>query len=297
MSLISMGRILKDAQREGYAVGGFDTWNLESVRAIISAAEQTNSPAILLTGPHGLGRNRAEIELYAVLAKEAISKSGVPIAMLLNEAHSLDLVVDAIRCGFTGVMVENPSLSFDENTKITKKAVEIARAVGVSVEAQIGRMPLPDDIIGQNSVEAFKTDPAQAAWFVEKTQVDALSVLVGNIHTLREGKAPIDLARLEEINKLVPVPLVIHGGTGFPDDLVKRAIALGVCKFNVGLALREAFIKGMGKAIGKTRKDDAIATYTHVEEILSRAQREMKHEAMQRMKLYGAAGRGSNLRC
>jgi len=284
MTLVPMAEILREAKKGRYAVGGFDTWNLESVQSVIDAAEEERSPAIILTGPYGLGTDYTGLKYFAAIGKVAAEEATVPVALLLNEAPSFQLVVQGIRCGFTSVMIDGSLLPIEKNIDLTKRVVEAAHSVGVSVEAQLGVIPLV-----RESGEAFLTDPEAAAHFINETGVDALSVIIGNVHALYKGKAEIDLDRLKKIRGLIDTPLVLHGGTGLSNYSVRKAIRLGVCKFNVGTALRWAFIRGMKEA-HLAPKPTSIDRYRYVEEILRSARSVMKNVVKNKMKLYGGSG-------
>jgi len=251
MPLASLTEILREAQRGHYAVGYFESWNLESMQAVVEAAEEERSPVVI--GVNGGLLNLSdpdEIEYYAAIGKVAARKASVPVALILNETDNFQLICRGIRYGFTCVMVDGAHLPFKDNIELTKKVVEFAHAVGVSVEAALGHSPRANEGFCDKKVpEDFMTKPDEAARFVEETNIDALAISIGNVHVMYEGKARIDFDRLKEIRRMVNVPLVIHGGTGFPDDCVRKAIQMGVCKFNVGTMLRLAFSTSMRKVI------------------------------------------------
>jgi fructose-bisphosphate aldolase class II len=171
----------------------------------------------------------------------------VPVSFILNEVTTFAQVVRGIKAGFNVVMLDTSDLPYHENVLLTRQVVEVAHAVGVGVEAEVGELP---DASGEMGGGAGRlTDPEEAARFVRDTGIDALAVSIGNVHTLTDGLAPVDLKRLAAIHQVVPVPLVIHGGTGFPDESVAQAIGLGVAKFNVGSVLKQAYLDGLREAI------------------------------------------------
>jgi tagatose 1,6-diphosphate aldolase GatY/KbaY len=292
MSIVTMSELLKDAQQRGYAVGGFDTWNLESVRAVVEAAVDMRSPAIILTGPYGLGMNYESLKYYGAMARVAAGNSNVPIAILLNEVPTIDHIVQGIRCGFTGVMMDTSHMPFEKNVELTKRVVEIAHAAGVSVEAQADIIPFEEDLgSGGKKGSSFGTDPKIAEEFVRQTGVDALSVIAGNVHAMPEGKVNIDLERLKKVKERVDVPLVLHGGTGISDKSLKGAVKLGVCKFNFGSALRTAFLKGMEMATKKGPGKGSVEEYVFVEQVLSSGKERMKKVVKEKMELCMSCGR------
>lgn len=241
MAIESMKIILDRAHSRGYAVCYCEAWNMESLQAVVEAAEEVQSPVI--TGfnggflMHPIHARPANLAYYAGMAL-AISKTKVPTAFLLNETDSLSQIEEAISLGFNGVMVENGHLSLEEYRRLVKKVIGMGRHLNVSVEAQIGR--LPD---GSGHMAAELTDPAKARSFVEETGVDALGVAVGNVHILTTGKSSIDFETLERIHDAVQIPLVLHGGTGIPLDLAQGCIRRGVAKVNYGTMLKQAYLE------------------------------------------------------
>lgn len=257
--LVPFKKLLADALAGGYAIGYFESWDMYSLEAVLEAAEAENAPVIL-----GFGGVMMEpdwfdgggLERLAALGVATASSAKVPVSLMLNEVSTFAQVVRGIRAGFNAVMLDSSALSYDENVHITRRIVEIAHAVGVGVEAELGELPDASGEIGDASGRL--TDPAQAARFVADTGVDALSVSVGNVHMLTEGRAAIDWERLAAIHQAVSVPLVIHGGTGFPEDGIGRAISLGVAKFNVGTVLKQAFLDGVRAAISQLPPDLSV---------------------------------------
>ncbi len=252
MPLVPMKEILQDALRGGYAVGYFESWDQYSLEAVIEAAENRNSPVIVGFGGMMMDQpwfDGGGLERLGALGRVAVEQSKVPTAFILNEVQTFDQVQRGLQCGFNVVMMGFPHLPFEENVRLTRQVVEVAHAVGAEAEGELGMLPE-----GERREEGASslTDPQKAAEFVERTGVDALAVSVGNVHILVEGKADIDLDLLARIHQAVNVPLVIHGGTGFPDEAVQRAIQLGVAKFNVGTVFKVAFLEGVTEAINRT---------------------------------------------
>ena len=241
MPLVSMTKLLTDARRGAYAVCYCEAWNLESLQAVVAAAEELQSP--IITGFNGgflvhPGRAQsADLALYASMGLAALRRSNVPAALLLNETDSLAQIEEGLALGFNAVMVENEHLPVDEYRQLVKYVVRIAHSHNVWVEAQVGT--LPD---GSGHSAAQLTDPTSARAFVEETGIDALGVAVGNTHILTTGKAPVDFDRLGRIHDAVRVSLVLHGGTGIPLELAQSCIRLGVAKVNFGTVLKQAYL-------------------------------------------------------
>src|SRR5579863_7055302 len=243
MPIESMRAILEQARSGQYAVCYCEAWNLESLQAVVEAAEETRSP--IITGFNGgflmhPARERpANLAYYAGMLL-AVSRASVPIAYLLNETDSLSQIEQGIGLGFNSVMVENANLKTEEYHGLVKRVVRMGHDRGVSVEGQIGR--LAD---GSGHAAAEVTDPLKARCFVEETAVDALGVAVGNVHILTNGKARIDLETLERIHDSVKIPLVLHGGTGIPLDTAPEYIRCGVAKVNYGTVLKQAYLEAV----------------------------------------------------
>jgi ketose-bisphosphate aldolase len=249
MPLESMTQLLFDARRRNYAMCYCEAWNIESFAGVLEAAEETDSPIIagfnggFLMHPQ---RTRSEnLALYAGLGR-ALATFSVPVAFLLNETDDLAQIGYGIDLGFNAVMVESDHLGSAEYLQVVKEAVRIAHSRGVSVEAQVGRLPYVGD---RGELQGEITDPAVARRFVQETEVDALGISIGNVHVLTKGQASIDLESLARIHDLIEIPLVIHGGTGFPLQLAAEAIRFGVAKFNFGTALKQAYLQATDKGL------------------------------------------------
>jgi fructose/tagatose bisphosphate aldolase len=192
--------------------------------------------------------------------------------------------------GCNTVMLDTSHLPFAENLSLTCKVVETAHALGAAVEAELGHLADASDA----SVQARGTDPTEAAQFVATSGVDALAVSVGNVHILSTGVASIDLDLLERLHRAVPVPLVIHGGTGFPATDVKRAISRGVAKFNVGTRLKQVYMEGLRQAMYELPHDvniHMVIGSRKESDIFVQGKQRVKQEITALMKLYGSAGR------
>ena len=247
MPLAPLTTLLADARAHGYALGYFEAWDGYSLEAVVEAAEAERAPVIIGTGcllGHQPWFDAGGIELLGALGSEVARQARVPVALLLNETHTLEQSLRGLDAGFNAVMLHTGSVA------TVAQLVNAAHARGVAVEGELGN--LPDAAHGAiDHSAASLTDPEQAAAFVEATGVDCLAVSVGNVHLLTHGSATIDLDRLRAIHERVPVPLVIHGGTGFPPDAIAPAIAAGVAKFNVGTALRSAYLRGLTGALAQ----------------------------------------------
>ena len=293
MSITDLSTQLRRAMKDGYAIGYFEAWDTYSLEAVIEAAEEASSPAILGFG--GAVANQAwldrwGVEEMAVLARRLAEASRVPASVLFNEARTLDQVKRGLRAGCTAVMLDTSHLPFEDNAALTRQVVELAHAAGATVEAELGHLADATD----PGHAARPTDPDEAARFVARTGVDALAVSVGNVHILSDGEAQVDLEALARIHRAVPVPLVIHGGTGFPSREVPAAVALGVAKFNVGTRLKQAYLDAARRAIAGVPDRPNVHRMIgsrDADDILLPAKAGVKHQVLALMKLYGSAGK------
>jgi fructose-bisphosphate aldolase, class II len=242
MPLVAMDQMLADASRGSYAVCYCESWNLESLQAVLEGAEELKAPVIAgFNGGFLMHPSRCKPEnlaFYAGMAS-AVRNASVPVSLILNESDDFSQIALGIDLGFNAVMVESQHLGFQEYRALVKRVVAFGRNRGVFVEGQIGELPHGWNGVKGNGVI---TDPQAARSFVEETQVQALSVSIGNVHILTKGKAPVDLEALRKIRDVVDVPLVVHGGTGFPAERAADVIRLGVTKFNFGTTLKQAYL-------------------------------------------------------
>lgn len=247
MPLVPSGELLKRAEDGGYAVGGFNCNNMEIVQAIVAAAEAENSPVIMQASQGAI--RYAGIDYIAAIAKLAAERAGVPVALHLDHGTSFEQVMRCIRAGFSSVMVDGSRLPLAENIALTRQVMDAARAVGVSVEAELGRIGGTEDDIAVSEREAFFTDPEEAGIFVRETGVDALAVSIGTAHGQYKGVPKLDFPRLEKIKSAAKIPIVLHGSSGVPDGDIREAIRLGVRKVNIDTDIRAAFVAAARKVL------------------------------------------------
>ena len=298
MPLAPLTTLLADARAHGYALGYFEAWDGYSLEAVVEAAEAERAPVIIGTGcllGHQPWFDGGGIELLGALGGEVARRARVPVALLLNETHTLEQSLRGLDAGFNAVMMHTGGLAYDEAVATVAQLVAAAHARGAAVEAELGN--LPDAAHGTiDDSAASLTDPEQAASFVEATGVDCLAVSVGNVHLLAHGSAAIDLDRLRAVHEQVPVPLVIHGGTGFPADAIAPAIAAGVAKFNVGTVLRSAFLRGLtGAAAELPAEPDVHAVIgSHgPADVLEAGKAAMAEAVRNLIRQYGGSGRAA----
>jgi len=242
MPLVAMNEMLADASRGGYAVCYCESWNLESLQAVIEGAEELRAPIVAgFNGGFLMHPSRSKPENLAFYAGMAstVRNASVPVSLILNESDDFSQIASGIDLGFNAVMVESHHLGFEDYKALVKRVVAFGKDRGVFVEGQIGELPHGWNGVKGNGVI---TDPEIAKSFVAETRVHALSVSIGNVHIMTQGKAAVDLEALRGIRKAVDVPLVVHGGTGFPVENAADVIGLGVSKFNFGTTLKQAYL-------------------------------------------------------
>lgn len=259
MMLARGTELLEDAHEEGRAIGAFSVYNLEGAQAVCRAAEEEGAPVIMQAGSSAFGyAGRGPLMALAVAAAES---SEAQVGVHLDHSRDLEEVRRCLEHGYTSVMIDGSSLSFDENVNLTKQAAKEAHDAGAWIEAELGGLGGNEDRSGSGETTMDMTDPQDAARFVEATGVDALAVALGNVHGFVPYEVKLDLDRLAAIRELVAVPLVLHGASGLPEDQVRDAIALGVAKINVNAELRRAFREGVAESVESVlAEDDGIAT-------------------------------------
>jgi len=295
VTLHSLSSILNNAIKGNYAVGYFESWDSYSFEAILEAAEEEKSPIIMGFGATMLEDNWLDkngIEFLAASGRALIKDAKVPVAFLLNETHTLEQAIRGVEAGFNTVMIDSHRWEVDKAKREVKALVDIAHKDNVEVEAEFGSLP---DYLGGEIVDAksYMTDPAEAKKFVEETGIDCLAVAIGNVHLLTKGSANIDIQRLKDIRSQVSLPIAIHGGTGFPDNQIKEAIANGVAKFNVGTRLKTDYLKSVKEYV--TSLDDNCFVHDIVgshkkSDFLEVGKDSIKANARKFIKLYGSGG-------
>lgn len=283
--LVNMNEVLRPAKKNHYAVGLFNAVNLELARGIIAAAEATRSPVIMGTAevllPYG---PLEEVSYYLIpMAK----KANVPVVVHLDHGLSYDTCVKALELGFTSVMYDCSTDSYEENVRKVAEMAKIAHSYGATIEGELGH-------VGDNEGSAegsdhmddpskFFTDPSLAKDFVEKTNVDALAIAVGNAHGAYKLPPKLDFERIKTIAKTIDVPLVLHGGSGLTDDDFRQAIKDGISKVNIFTDINIAAVKAEFQRF--TSMDKGLI------DLIPAAVEAVKQETMKKMKLFSSDGK------
>jgi tagatose 1,6-diphosphate aldolase GatY/KbaY len=279
----ALKELLGRAKAGRFALGAFNVYTLEGVRAVVRAAEALRSPAVLQIHPAALRHGGRPL---VALCLEAARGASVPVAVHLDHGATAEDLREALEAGFGSVMADGSHLPFGQNLEFARAAVALARGRGAAVEAELGRLSGTEDGLTVPEVEARMTDPAQAAEFVKHSGVDALAVCVGNVHGRARGEPALDFARLEAVARAVPVPLVLHGASGLSSGPVRRAVSLGVCKFNVNTELREACLAALSDYLRNAPAPELI-------ELMKRAEAAMEGVAAEKLRLFGSEGKAS----
>ncbi|MDD2400967.1 MAG: class II fructose-1,6-bisphosphate aldolase [Clostridia bacterium] len=283
MSLVTGKELLDEAKKGGYAVGAFNCNNMEIIQAIVAAAEAEKSPAIIQASQGAI--KYAGLDYIVGLVSTAAKNAHVPICLHLDHGTDFEQVIRCIAKGFTSVMFDGSKLPMEENIAITKQIVRIASAAGVSTEAEIGKIGGTEDDVSVDERDAMLTDPEEVKYFVDNTGVDSLAVAIGTAHGRYKFEPKLDFERLDKIQKLVDVPIVMHGSSGVPGDDIKRAIALGVRKVNIDTNIREAFVKGVKSVIAKSPQE------IDPRKILGPAREAMIEIVREKIRIFGSNGR------
>lgn len=280
MPLVPMTHFLSKAKANKFAVGQFNMNNLEFTQAIIDAAIEENSPVIF--GVSEGAMRYMGMEFTVAMAKAAADKSGLPVALHLDHGSSFDVVMKCIRAGFSSVMFDGSHYPLEENIALTKKIVEAAHAVGISVEGELGTIGGTEDDVTVEDEDAMLAKPDEAIRFWQETKVDALAIAVGTAHGMYKGEPKIRFEIIEEVSKNVDVPIVLHGGSGVPDEAVRKAISLGVGKVNVNTENQVACTKTVREVL------NAKAELIDPRKYLGPARDAMKEVVKAKIRLFGS---------
>lgn len=281
MPLVTSKQMLSEAQEGGYAVGAFNVENMEMVKAVIAAAEELHAPVMLQTTPSTVKYGTLET-YYAIVAAEA-KKASIPVCLHLDHGSSFELAVQAVKVGYTSVMIDGSHEDFEGNIAVSKKVADVAKACGIPVEAELGKVGGKEDDLEADA--DTNTDPMEAKEFVERTGVTSLAVAIGTAHGFYKGTPVLDKERVSEIRKVVSIPLVLHGASGLSDDEVRECVRRGICKVNFATELRAAYTDA-GKKLIEEKPDTFDPKKLGVVGMEA-----VKQLVMERMKVCGCDGK------
>ena len=298
MSMVSFQELMEQARSGGYAVGYFESWNLESILAVADAALAVRSPVMLgfsgisvpCTEPGGSKRLRP----YAALGEEVCRQLSVPACFVFNESPHMDWVKEAIDLHFGLVMYSDPDVSFDDQPEKIRQVVRAAHQSSVAVEAEPQALPGVHRELSDVPEDLHLTDPDGAQAFVEFTGIDSLAVNVGQAHVHGRRDVRLDLSRLDSLRRVVSVPLALHGGTSISPADVKEAIKMGVRKINVGSILKRSYFDGLRSASAKVDTDYnpyEVVGSGLAKDVLAAGRAALMSTVQRFMSLYGSAGK------
>ena len=281
MALVTTLEMLKDAQKNHYAVGAFNVENMEMAQAIIGAAEELRAPVILQTTPSTL--RYAEPALYLANVKALAEKASVPVAMHLDHGDSYELCVKAFRAGYTSIMIDGSKLPLEENIALTRRVVEMCAPAGVPVEGELGRVGGKEDDL--ECAEGGYTVPAEAVRFEAETGLSSMAVGIGTAHGVYKETPVLNVELVGTLRSQLQVPMVMHGASGLTDEAIQACIAKGICKVNFATELRIAYTKAVRQVLEE--KPEAFDP-----KVYGKAGRAAVAEVVKnRIRVCGAAGR------
>lgn len=277
--ITSVKEILTKAKEGGYAVGAFNTTNMETTRAIVEAAREMHSPVIIQITEKTLDYAGGRQIFNIVKNMAEMYAPEIPIGIHLDHGKSFDICKRCVEIGFNSVMIDGSRKQLSDNILITKNVVEYCHGKGVDVQGELGSVPYIGEMdAGDVDWDKYMTDPEEAAEFVEKTGIDTLAVAIGNAHGFVKERSEPDYARLEKIRANVTVPIVLHGASDWENGRVKEVVKRGVNCFNVDTATRVSFINSIIKTV---RSQNEISF--DIRKLLGDAQEEVKKTVMKKM--------------
>jgi len=283
MTLVSLRTLLDAAQAGKYAVGAFNCNNMEIVQAIVAAAEEVRSPVILQASQGAI--KYAGLDYIVGMVKTAAAKATVPMVLHLDHGTDFDTVIACIRAGFTSVMFDGSKYEKEENIARTKEIVKIAHAVGVSVEGEIGKIGGVEDDISVDERDAMLTPVPDAIEFFQATGVDALAMSFGTAHGPYKLPPKLALDRIAAVHEQTGAYLVMHGGSGVPEEDVRKGIELGIRKVNIDTELRQAFLGEVRRQLAERPEE------IDPRKIFAPALDVLKEHIKAKMRLFGCAGK------
>lgn len=280
MPLTTTVSMLRNAQEQGFAVGAFNVENMEMAQAIISAAEELGAPVILQTTPSTV--RYAGTGMYAAMVAALAQEASVPVAMHLDHGDSFALCAQALRSGYTSVMIDGSKLPLEENIALTYKVSEMCAAVDVPVEGEIGRVGGKEDDLES---DGGYTIPEEAVRFEKESGLFSMAVGVGTAHGFYKEKPQLNKELITTLRGMLQAPMVLHGASGLSDEDVKDCIRRGICKVNFATELRAAYTEGVKAVLAENPKTFDPKAYG------KEARQRVKALVMERMLVCGCDGK------
>ncbi len=286
--IVSSKKLLLEAKEGKYALGAFNTVNLETTRAILEAAAELHSPVIIQMTEKTFQYGGGNAMYHLVKNLADFYFPDIPLAIHLDHGRNTDVVREALAIGFKSVMMDASTLSYEENVSMTTEIVTEAHTKGAVVQGELGNVPYKGEITDTEHMDwdKYMTNPAQADGYVRATDVDMLAIAIGNAHGSFPERPTPDFDRLIAISERIKLPLVLHGASDWEEANVKRAIELGITCFNVETATKTAFIQTLRETLPTNEAVD-------IRKILMPAREAFKEAVKKKMQLFGSAGKAS----
>lgn len=272
--------MIRRAREGGYAVPAFNAENMEMVQAIVDAAEEMKSPVMIQTTPTTV--DYITREMACAMVRAASERATVPVALHLDHCEKYDDVVKAMEAGYSSVMIDASKLPYEENVEVTRRVVESAKKYGVTVESELGTVGGKEDSL--KSAGVIYTDPDEALDFATRTGIDIFAVAIGTSHGFYKGEPKLNFELLEKLRATIDVPLVLHGGSGIPDEMIRRTIELGISKVNFATELRAACTSAVREAL----RDEKIID---PKKFMGKGRNAVKELCIHKIKLCGSNGK------
>ncbi|TCS41054.1 class II fructose-bisphosphate aldolase [Reinekea marinisedimentorum] len=285
MPYVSGKTMIEDAWKNGYAIGAFTAHNLETIKAVLLAAEEEQAPIMIQIGQKAINEMGMQPLREAVDSLIAHHQISVPICIHLDHSRKFEQCMEAATRNFQSLMFDGSALPIEDNIRITRAVVEVANALGLGAEGEIGKIGGTEDDITVDEKDAMITTVAEALDFSEATGVDYLAVSIGTAHGVYKTTPELKFDRLSEIREAVKKPIVLHGGSGVPDDQIVEAIKRGVAKINVDTELRKSFLEAVQAHWAEQPEDWILA------DVMNDGIAAMKATVQQKIRLFGAAGK------
>jgi len=282
--IVTTKELYEKAKAGGYAVGAFNVSTIEAIKGVLDAAIELNAPVVIETSEGEM--NYLGAKLVADVVRDLATDLAIPVGIHLDHGQGMKGVREAIESGYTSVHIDASALPYAENLKVSKEVVQYAHERGITVEGELGHVGGASEVHDENAKmeKSTYTDPKEAAEYVRETGVDILASSIGNIHGIYENEPELDFERLTKIGE-IGVPLSLHGGSGIPENQVKRAISLGITKVNVNTELRMAYTNTLHAELDE--HPDEIVPYKYLPEEIEA----VKNVVLTKIKMFGSAGK------
>lgn len=282
MPLVNPLMLLRKAQEKNIAVAAFNVHNMETLQGVVDGALKERAPVIIQTTPGTL--KHAGISVMGAAVKALADINNIPIALHVDHCSSYKTIIQCIQNGYSSVMIDGSHLPYMENVALVKKVVEAAHFGGIAVEGELGRIGGTEDDLSLDERDATFTVPKEAKAFVEDTDIDTLAIAIGTAHGMYKGEPKLDFERLKKIKDLVDIPLVLHGASGVPDDSIRKAIELGICKINIATEVKLPMARAIQDCFNENPQENDPRVY------MGKAKEAVEKVVRQKIRLCGCSG-------